>query len=587
MAQNSNKPAQRLSQIATHLTPVAPDHATRFRPALPAGLPIHWTPLSPISFLLKAAQIRPLHVALTHPRRGVEWTYQDWAIRVKNLSYALKARRLQPGDRCLVLGPNVPFVADALQAIPAAQGIIVAINTRLSPGEVAYLLENSGAKLVLVDKELVRLLPPEEQRKGVQVVVCSDTGGEEDEYERFLTEGQRYDRELGGKGWAGLEFEKDENATFAISYTSGTTSRPKGVLTSYRSTYLAAMANAVESRLSDNSRYLWTLPMFHCVGWCFPYACTMSMATQVCLRAIDYSEIWQGLLERGVTHYSAAPTVQISIVAHPMARKPPQPVRTTIAGAAPTATLIQSLEEMGIDVVHVWGMTETLGPSTKTYYVDRSSPNYFRDMARQGHSFLTADDIRVVKLPAEGEEVEPDSELVEVANDGKEVGEIVCRGNIVMKGYWQNPKATAEAFAGGFMHTGDLAVRYPDGTFAILDRGKDIIISGGENVSSLAVESTLSSHEDVHEVAVVARGHEKWGERPHAFIVLKPSAASKWADRHHHFEAELKSFARGKMSAFSIPEWIEVIHPHELPKTSTGKVQKKELRDRVQKLSKA
>ncbi|GAA6058741.1 hypothetical protein JCM10212_003429 [Sporobolomyces blumeae] len=591
-------PAQRLSQVASHLSSspgsasphgavqVPPSHSLRFRPALPAGLPVHWTPLNPISFLLKAASIRPDHPAIVHPARGVAWTYREWALRVKDLAYAFRARGLVPGDRVLTLLPNVPAHCDALQAVAAAKMIIVTVNTRLSPSDVEYIIDNSGSRLLLVDHELVKLLPTDLEQKGVQVVVCRDTGASDDEYEQLLTEGREYDRKHGAKEWSGLEFQADENATFAISYTSGTTSRPKGVETTYRSTYLAAVANAHESRLDDQTRFLWTLPMFHCCGWTYPYATVLAMCTSVCLRAVgDYTDVWKGLLEpnQGITHYCAAPTVQLSIVSHPMARKLDRPVRTVIAGAAPSATLIKSLEDLGITCVHVWGMTETLGPLTRTYYVgEKTSPDYYRNMARQGFAFVTSDDIRVVKLAPEGEEVDPDAPLVEVAADGREVGEIVCRGNITMRGYYRNPEATRAAFAGGYLHTGDLAVRYPDGTFAITDRQKDLIISGGENISSLAVEGTLAAHPEIHEVAVVARKHPKWGERPHAFVVLKPAFAQKWANRVAHFEQELKAFAKGKMPGFAIPEWVSV--EKDLPKTATGKVQKKELRDLVKKL---
>ncbi|BGP36608.1 hypothetical protein JCM10449v2_000509 [Rhodotorula kratochvilovae] len=597
MPSHPRQPAERLSQVSQHLAapPASPPRAPpafRFRPALPADLPVNHTPLNPTSFLLKAALIRPDHPALVHPRRSggaASWTYAQWAERVAQLAYGLRARGLNEGDRVLVLGPNVPFVADALQAVPAAKMVLVVVNTRLSAPEVEYILRDSGAKMVLVDESLVDLLPREvlegggRKGTGVQVVRCKDSGSQDDDYEQLLSEGARYDCALGGKEWAGLEFQRDENATLAITYTSGTTSRPKGVELTYRGCYLAAIANAVESRVTDASRYLWTLPMFHVLGWCYPWACTMSMATQVCLRSMDYDEIWEAFLD-GVTHYCAAPTVQIAIVSHTKARKLAKPLLATIAGAAPTATLIEQLEKLGITVVHVYGTSESYGPMTRTYYVDPSSPTYYRDMAKQGHSFLTADDIRVVRLTPEGEP--PTSEdLVETAADGQEVGEIIMRGNIVMKGYYGNKEATDKAFIGGWYHTGDLAIRYPDGTFAIVDRAKDFIISGGENISSLAVESSVAAHEDVFECAVVGRSHEKWGERPHAFVVLKPG--STWHGKHAEFATDLKGKLRGKISAFAIPEWIEVVRPEDLPKTSTGKIQKVALRERVKKLSQA
>ncbi|BGP12613.1 hypothetical protein JCM10213_008749 [Rhodosporidiobolus nylandii] len=584
----SSQAASRVSLVQQHLSPpshISPPPSTRFRPLLPPDLPVSHTPLNPLSFLLKAASIRPDHPALVY--REKSWSFAEWALRVKDLAYALLAAGLDEGDRVFVLGPNVPFVADALQAVPTAKGCIVAVNTRLSASEIAYIFDHSAPKLVLVDKELSGLLPPEvkDGKSGVRVVVCEDSYERDNPYERFLDEGRREDQRRGGKGWTGLEMQRDEEATWAISYTSGTTSRPKGVETTYRGTYLAAIANAVESRLNDASRYLWTLPLFHCLGWCFPYSCTMMMCTQVCLRTVDIDQVWTGFLEQGITHYCAAPTVQISIVSHPRARKLPRSVLATIAGAAPTATLIEQLETLNIGVVHVYGLTETYGPSTRTYYCDPSSPDYYRDMARQGHAFLTADDIRIVRLPpSEGGEtpLNPDGSMQEVEPNGQEVGEICFRGNIVLKRYYRNEEATRDAFKGGFFHTGDLGVRYPDGRFAIADRAKDIIISGGENCSSLAIESTLAAHPDVLEVAVVARAHPKWGERPHAFIVLKP--ASSFQSRPAELASELKQFARKTLSGFAVPEWVEVVGPQELPKTSTGKVQKAALRERVKKL---
>lgn len=245
-----------------------------------------------------------------------------------------------------------------VQAIPAVQGIIVALNIRINPADVSFMVENSGASLILVDKQFIDLV---RDITVTPIVVCDDSGLASDPYEQLLLEGAAYDRDHGRKGWSGLEFQKDENATFAISYTSGTTSRPKGVETSYRGTYLAGVANGLESGLTADSVYLWILPMFHCLGWCYPFACTMAMATQVCLRAVgDYTEVWKGLLERGVTHYCGAPTVQLAIATHKMARTPPQKVRTTVAGAAPTSTLIKQIESHGIRIDHIYGLTETV-----------------------------------------------------------------------------------------------------------------------------------------------------------------------------------------------------------------------------------
>ncbi|KAM0793453.1 hypothetical protein ACM66B_000896 [Microbotryomycetes sp. NB124-2] len=572
-----SSPKSRLQQVSNHLDSNAP-LATRFRPKLPAGLAPSNSPLNPCYFLLRAAQVRPNHLALWHFEKNLKWTYEQWATRVCHLAYALKLQGINHGDRVLVLGPNVPFVADALQAIPAVQGVIVAVNTRLNPSDVEYIVQDSGAKLVLVDGQFESLV----KNVRVPVIVCQDSGQPQDPYEQLLQRGAEHDRKLGAHGWSGLEMQRDELATFAISYTSGTTSRPKGVETTYRGTYLAGVANAIESGMNSTSVYLWILPMFHCLGWCYPWSNTMSMSTQLCLRQVgDYNEVWKSFLERGVTHYCGAPTVQLSIATHKMARTPPQLVKTTVAGAAPTATLIKQIEQLGFEITHVYGLTETYGPMTQGYFLDPSASTYYEDKARQGHAFRMADDIRVVKLIQEGEEhAVKEGDLQEVAFDGTEVGEIVMRGNLVMKGYWNNKNATDKAFAGGYFHTGDLAVRRPDGTFAIQDRSKDIIISGGENISSLSIESALSAHPDVLEVACVARSHEKWGERPHAFVVLREG--SSWHGKQVEFEKELKKFSRGKMPAFAIPEWVELVPA--LEKTSTGKIQKHVLRDKLKKL---
>ena len=461
MPSQSSKPTERLQQVSQHLAPSSPPRSStrppaafRWRPALPADLPVWHTPLNPITFLLKAALIRPDHPALVHSGRaggGVSWSYSQWAERVAQLAYALRARGLGEGDRVFVLGPNVPFVADALQAVPAAKMVLVVVNTRLSAPEIEFLVKDSGTKLILVDESLVDLLPKNVVESGrdkgakVQVVRCADTGKADDPYEQLLREGAQYDEKLGGKEWAGLEFHRDEEATIAITCafarslslslslsfsfslavvpnsssilpadTSGTTSRPKGVELTARGCYLAAIANAVESRLTDSSSFLWTLPFFHVVGWCFPWSTTMAMCTQMCLRSMDYDLIWQEFLHGGVTHYNAAPTVcvssllvsfslpsperarpgdprladfekvppltrprslarsQIAIVGHPKARKLDKPLLATIAGAAPTATLIEQLEKLGITVVH--------GPSARKPLSTRSSLHQLADL---------------------------------------------------------------------------------------------------------------------------------------------------------------------------------------------------------------
>ncbi|KAF5377501.1 hypothetical protein D9615_005269 [Tricholomella constricta] len=485
---------------------------------------------------------------------------------------------------------------DAHHGVIAARAILTPINTRLRPQEVAYILEHSGARLILIDHEYTHLI----QGTSIPFVVSNDTGRPGDPYETFLDTGRQFS---GERGWAGLDADADENKPCLLCYTSGTTGRPKGVLTTLRGSYLAAIANAFEGRMNRDSTYLWILPMFHAGGWTFPWASVFAFAAQVTLRTVDYTHIWNHLLHSGVTHYCGAPTVQIGIINDPSARKPPQQVTAIIAGAAPTPHLIAGLETIGITPVHVYGLTEvnyhrfkltrkltsaqTYGPFTRNYeqpfWSTLSLEQRSKFMARQGHAFATAQEVRVVYQPGKHSK---EDELIDVPRDGKTLGEIVTRGNIVMKEasstYFRDPEATAKAFRGGVFRSGDLAVWHPDGSVAIMDRSKDIIISGGENASSLAIEQELATHPHVLEVTVVARNHVKWGERPMAFVVLHPQHASKWAGRHHEFAVDLKVHAKSRLPGFACPEWVKVVP--ELPKTSTGKILKTDLRKVVAKL---
>jgi len=323
--------------------------------------------------------------------------------------------------------------------------------------------------------------------------------------------------------------------------------------------------------------------MFHAAGWTFPWANVFAFATQITLRTVNNTQIWNHFLHSGVTHYCAAPTVQIGIVNDPHAKKLPQSITAIIAGSAPTAHLIAELEKTGITPVHVYGLTETYGPFTRSYeqpsWQGLNLEQRARFIAQQGHAFATAEELRVVYSSPDGTD---DGPLEDVPRDGKTVGEVVTRGNIVMKEYFRDPEATRKAFEGGSFHSGDLAVMHPNGSISIVDRSKDLIISGGENASSLSIEQELASHPHVLEVSVVARGHIKWGERPMAFVVLHPHHSSTWKGRHDEFSKELKDFAKTRLSGFACPEWVEIVP--ELPKTSTGKILKLELRKIVAKL---
>ncbi|KAF8203111.1 AMP-dependent synthetase and ligase [Pholiota molesta] len=484
--------------------------------------------LTPLAFILRAAQIYPDKVALVHT--DVEHPV------IYNFSVC-------------------PLIADAHHGVMAARAIMTPINTRLKPSEVAYIVEHSQCKLLLVDYEYTNLVA------GLKVpyIISKDTEG------RFSN----------GRGWPGLEPESDENAAAVLCYTSGTTGRPKGVITTLRGSYLAAIGNAYETQITRHSTYLWILPMFHAAGWTYPWASVFAFATQITLRTVNYTQIWYHLLNSGVTHYCAAPTVQIGLVHDPLAKKLSQTVTTIVAGAAPTAHTIAALDKLGINT--------TYGPFTRNYpqpsWDSLTSEQRARLMARQGNAFATAEDARVVYPYPEGVD---DGPLIDVPKDGKTVGEIVTRGNIVMKEYFRDPEATRKAFAGGSFHTGDLAVIHPNGTIAIMDRSKDIIISGGENASSLAIEQELTTHPHILEVSVVARNHIKWGERPMAFVVLHPHHVATWKGRYHEFEKDLKAHAKSRLPGFACPEWVEVVP--ELPKTSTGKILKLELRKIVGKL---
>ncbi|KAJ7139932.1 hypothetical protein C8R44DRAFT_765821 [Mycena epipterygia] len=544
----------------------------------PKGLPVYFQPLNPLQFILRAAEIYPDKLALVHPdvKDPVFYSFSVWCQRIQNLAYALIQAGIKPGDRVAVIAPNSPLIADAHHGVLAAQAVLCLINTRLKPSEVAYILEHSGSSIILVDHEYRHLLPP---NLNIPVVVSNDTGRLGDPYEQFLTNGRAFSQE---KGWNGLEYQVDETSSALLCYTSGTTGRPKGVVTTLRGSYLAAVANAYESRIHLESTYLWILPMFHAGGWTYPWTNVFAFATQITLRTVDYPLIWKHFLNSAVTHYCGAPTVQIGIVNDPAARPLPRPISAIIAGAAPTASLIASLEEKGIQPIHVYGLTQTYGPFTRNYahpsWAELSLQERSKFMAHQGHSFATAQDVRVVYPPKN----DNDTVLVDVPRDGKTVGEIVTRGNIVMKEYFRDPEATAKAFRGGSFNTGDLAVMYPSGAVAVVDRSKDIIISGGENASSLGIEQELASHPDVLEVSVVARNHVKWGERPHAFVILKSHSTNKWRGRHDVFSEELKVYAKTKLPGFACPEWVQVVE--ELPKTSTGKILKTDLRKIVAKL---
>ncbi len=511
---------------------------------------VYRTELTPIDFLRRSALVYPDKTAVVHGDR--RYSYAELELRVRRLTSALHDAGLEPGGRVAFLSPNTPPLLEAHYAVPAAGGVLVAINTRLDAGEIAYILEHCGARHLFVDRALVGLLD-ESVLGDVSIVRIDDTAAPDDPYEALLASASSDPLPSG---------PEDEEDPISMNYTSGTTGRPKGVVYTHRGAYLNALNEVIEAEMTARSVYLWTLPMFHCNGWCFTWAVTAVAGTHVCLREVDAARIWELFESEGVTHYNGAPTVQIMLVNHASARRVEHPVTTMIAGAPPSPTLLGQLRALNFRPIHTYGLTETYGPTASCAWHpdwdDQPAEEQARLLARQGQSYVTADLMRVV-----------DAEGDDVPRDGQTMGEVVMHGNLVMKGYYAQPEATAEAFRGGWFHSGDLAVWHPDGYVELRDRAKDIIISGGENISTIEVEQTVARHPAVLECAVVAIPHEEWGERPKAFVTLKDDAGAT--------EAEIIAFCRDQIAHFKCPDAVEF---GDLPKTSTGKIQKYVLRER-------
>jgi acyl-CoA synthetase (AMP-forming)/AMP-acid ligase II len=414
-------------------------------------------------------------------------------------------------------------------------------------------LQHSGAKFLFVDAELASLITPL-ALDGVRVVRIDDTGAASDPYEIFLA---------AGSPDPPVSWLDDEEETITINYTSGTTGKPKGVMYSYRGAYLNALSEVIEVGLTSSSVYLWTLPMFHCNGWCFTWAVTAVGGTHVCLRKVDPGLIWDLFESEGVTHYNGAPTVNIFLVNHPKAHRLDPQVTATVAGAPPSPTLLGKLKNLNIRPIHVYGLTETYGPYTvcewHTEWDRLPHAEQARILARQGQNNVVADRVRIV-----------DQALQDVPRDAQTMGEVVMHGNNVMKGYYQDPDGTARAFAGGWFHSGDLGVWHADGYIELRDRAKDIIISGGENISTIEVEQIIEQHPAVLECAVVAIPDEQWGERPMAFVTLRPEQTVT--------EEEMIAFCRTRLAHFKCPVAVDF---RSLPKTSTGKIQKYVLREEL------
>jgi fatty-acyl-CoA synthase len=521
-------------------------------------------PLTPLRFLERAAAVHPDRKAIVDGTRS--FSYAAMAGQVTRLAWALRSRGLQPGDRVACLAPNCAEMLIAHFAVPLAGGVLVSINTRLSADEIAQIVGHSGTTLLMADPELLE--PVREKLATVATLREMVTLPAEDGHSVELPFTTTYDDLLAAGQDDPIPYTvADEDAAISLNYTSGTTGNPKGVVYTHRGAHLNSLGEVIHQGLRDGSSYLWTLPMFHCNGWCTTWALTAVAGTHVCLRAVRADDIWRLVDRAGVTHMAGAPTVlsmmKESALAHPLEKA----LTVTTAGAPPSPSIIEAFAELNVHVVHVYGLTETYGPYTvceeQDGWKELSVPERSHLMARQGIGMITADEARVVASYVHSDE------LVDVPADGATMGEIVMRGNTVMKEYFRDPEATAEAFRGGWFHSGDLGVRYPDGYIRLLDRAKDIVISGGENISTIEVEQAFSSHPAVADVAVIAVPDERWGERPKAFVVL--------AAGHSAGQEELIGHVKEHIANFKAPKEVDFVL--DLPRTATGKIRKDQLRN--------
>jgi fatty-acyl-CoA synthase len=526
----------------------------------------NFAPLSPLSFLERSAEVYPERLAIVHGPLRQTWA-QTYA-RCRRFASSLQRLGIGKNDSVAVLLPNTPPMVEAHFGVPMAGAVLNALNTRLDPETIAFMLDHGEAKAVIVDPEfggvLAKAMALRTSTQPLVLIEVQDAlygpaahplGGTD--YEDFLAAGDP------GFAW---ELPADEWDAIALNYTSGTTGNPKGVVYHHRGAAANAISNVLEWDMPKHAVYLWTLPMFHCNGWCFPWTVAARAGVNVCLRRVDAQAIFDAMREHGVTHYCGAPIVHGLLVNSPDAMKAgvPAGIHAMVAGAAPPASMIEGMEKMGFDLTHVYGLTEVYGPATvcakHAAWDELDIGERARLNARQGVRYHLERDVRVLNP----ETMQP------VPQDGETMGEIMFKGNIAMKGYLKNPQATEEAFAGGWFHSGDLAVQYPDGYIKIKDRSKDIIISGGENISSIEVEDVLYRHPDVLAAAVVARPDPKWGETPCAFVELKAGAQTT--------QDEIVAHCKQHLAGFKVPRAVVF---GELPKTSTGKIQKFELRKRA------
>ena len=525
--------------------------------------PANFAPLSPLGFIQRTAEVYPERLAIVHG--SLRQTWSQTYTRCRQLASALQRAGIGKNDTVAVMLPNTPPMVEAHFGVPMAGAVLNALNTRLDPETIAFMLDHGEAKAVIVDPEfngtMAKALALRQATTPLLIVEVQDElyGAPAQslhgtDYEAFLASG---DAQF---AW---ELPADEWDAIALNYTSGTTGNPKGVVYHHRGAHINAISNVLEWDMPKHAVYLWTLPMFHCNGWCFPWTVAARAGVNVCLRRVEAQAIFDAIRNHGVTHYCGAPIVHGLLVNAPAAMKEgvPAGVKAMVAGAAPPASMIEGMEKMGFDLTHVYGLTEVYGPATvcakHDAWNDLDIGERARLNARQGVRYHLQRDVQVL---------DPET-LHPVPWDGETMGEIMFKGNIAMKGYLKNPKATEEAFAGGWFHSGDLAVQYPDGYIKIKDRSKDIIISGGENISSIEVEDVLYRHPDVLAAAVVAKPDAKWGETPCAFVELKAGAQTTADDIVQHCKKHLAGFKVPRAVVFG-----------EIPKTATGKIQKFELR---------
>jgi fatty-acyl-CoA synthase len=527
----------------------------------------NFAPLSPLSFLARAAAVYPDKAAVIHGERA--YSYAEFYARCRRLADALRRRGVGPGDTVSVMAPNVPALLEAHYGVAMAGAVLNALNYRLDARSIAFILGHAESKVLIADREFSATIAAAlEQADHRPFVIDIDDPLYEDgsllgemDYEAFLATGDP------AAPWSP---PPDEWQAIALNYTSGTTGNPKGVVYHHRGAFLNALANVMAFGLSPSAVYLWTVPMFHCNGWTYTWAVTAACATHVCLRRVDPALIFALIERHRVTHMCGAPIILNMLVHAPeeVKRRFDHTIEVATGGAAPPSAIIANMERMGFRVTHLYGLTESYGPATlcawQEAWQDLPLDERAAKMARQGVAHPLLSGARVV-YPAT---------MRDVPADGETIGELVLRSNTLMKGYLKNPQATADAFVQGWFHTGDLGVMHPDGYVEVKDRSKDIIISGGENISSLEVEEVIYRHPAVMEAAVVARPDPSWGETPCAFVALKPGAAAT--------AEEIIAFCRENLAHFKAPKRVEF---GPLPKTSTGKVQKFVLREQARDLA--